>query len=182
MVFNVVAEEYESPTTEQETENVIVALERNGVKFDYSSKPKKGTTTKPPRITMRIDIPATTPTRTIAAVTSMLQEDLAKNNKRGGGECINSSKIQAAEKMIRGALVELYRGLGLLKTYRFYLFIYFYILINKQWISNIIILLLIIGQDCDGSFDGFGSSLNMVAFTKILKKFDKVWYYYQNIY
>ncbi|KAJ6420999.1 hypothetical protein OIU84_028388 [Salix udensis] len=85
---------------------------------------------------MRIDIPATTPTRTITAVTSMLWEDLVNNPKKeGAGDFINRKKIQCAEKMIRGAFVELYRGLGLLKTY---------------------------------------SSLNMVAFTKILKKFDKV--------
>ncbi|KAA8527789.1 hypothetical protein F0562_035342 [Nyssa sinensis] len=85
---------------------------------------------------MRIDIPATTPTRTISAVTSMLWEDLVNNPKKEGpGDFINKKKIQCAEKMIRGAFVELYRGLGLLKTY---------------------------------------SSLNMVAFTKILKKFDKV--------
>ncbi|KAH6834643.1 phosphate 1 [Perilla frutescens var. hirtella] len=121
-----------SPTTDQETDDVIAALEKNGIKFDYSSKPKKR---MKPKITMRIDIPATTPARTIAAVTSMLREDLAKGGGGGGGECINRNKVQCAEKMIRGAFVELYRGLGLLKTY---------------------------------------SSLNMVAFTKILKKFDKV--------
>ncbi|XP_057783527.1 phosphate transporter PHO1-like [Salvia miltiorrhiza] len=113
--------------TDEATDDVIAALEKNGVKFDYSSKPKKG---MKPKITMRIDIPATTPARTISAVTSMLREDLPKKR-----ECINTNKIQSAEKMIRGAFVELYRGLGLLKTY---------------------------------------SSLNMVAFTKILKKFDKV--------
>ncbi|XP_011073562.1 phosphate transporter PHO1 [Sesamum indicum] len=87
---------------------------------------------------MRIDIPASTPSRTIAAVTSMLWEELVMSNskKGGGGDCMmNRKKIECAEKMIRGAFVELYRGLALLKTY---------------------------------------SSLNMVAFTKILKKFDKV--------
>ncbi|XP_042061106.1 phosphate transporter PHO1-like [Salvia splendens] len=124
--------ECESPTTEETTDDVIAALEKNGVKFDYSSKPKKG---MKPKITMRLDIPATTPARTISAVTSMLREDSSNHPKKGGGECINRSKIQSADKMIRGAFVELYRGLGLLKTY---------------------------------------SSLNMVAFTKILKKFDKV--------
>lgn len=107
-----------SPTTDQETDDVIAALEKNGIKFDYSSKPKKG---MKPKITMRIDIPATTPSRTIAAVTSMLREDMANNSKKGGGgECINRNKIQCAEKMIRGAFVELYRGLGLLRTYRLF--------------------------------------------------------------
>lgn len=79
-------------------------------------KTKKGK----PQMAMRIDIPATTPTKTIAAVTSMLWEDLVNNPKKGGGgEYINRKKIQCAQKMIRGAFVELYRGLGLLKTYRY---------------------------------------------------------------
>ncbi|KAL7144993.1 hypothetical protein ABFS83_07G049000 [Erythranthe nasuta] len=124
----------DSPTTDSQTDEVIAALEKNGINFVNSAtraKTKKGK----PKMAMRIDIPATTPTRTIAAVTSMLWEDLVNNPKKGGGEYINRKKIQCAEKMIRGAFVELYRGLGLLKTY---------------------------------------SSLNMVAFTKILKKFDKV--------
>ncbi|XP_057781464.1 phosphate transporter PHO1-like [Salvia miltiorrhiza] len=120
---------------ESQTDEVVAALEKNGVNFVNSAvrgKTKKGK----PKMAMRIDIPATTPTKTIAAVTSMLWEDIANNPKKGGGgEYINAKKIQCAEKMIRGAFVELYRGLGLLKTY---------------------------------------SSLNMVAFTKILKKFDKV--------
>jgi len=70
---------------------------------------------------MRIGIPAAAPTRTITAVTSMLWEDLVNNPKKelGAGDFINRKKIQCAEKMIRGAFVELYRGLGLLKTYRF---------------------------------------------------------------
>ncbi|KAK4478211.1 hypothetical protein RD792_017494 [Penstemon davidsonii] len=126
--------EYCGSPTDSQTDDVIAALEKNGVNFVNSAtraKTKKGK----PQMAMRIDIPATTPTRTIAAVTSMLWEDLVNNPKKGGGEYINRKKIQCAEKMIRGAFVELYRGLGLLKTY---------------------------------------SSLNMVAFTKILKKFDKV--------
>ncbi|KAK3190372.1 hypothetical protein Dsin_029933 [Dipteronia sinensis] len=122
----------ETPT---QTDDVIAALERNGVNFINAatrSKTKKGK----PKMAMRIDIPAETPTRTITAVTSMLWEDLVNNPKKEGpGDFINRKKIQCAEKMIRGAFVELYKGLGLLKTY---------------------------------------SSLNMVAFTKILKKFDKV--------
>ncbi|PON94804.1 SPX domain containing protein [Trema orientale] len=118
-----------------ETDETIATLEKNGINFTNlatRTKTKKGK----PKMAMRIDIPATTPTRTISAVTSMLWEDLVNNPKKEGhGEYINRKKIQCAEKMIRGAFVELYRGLGLLKTY---------------------------------------SSLNMVAFVKILKKFDKV--------
>ncbi|KAI5649614.1 hypothetical protein M9H77_35619 [Catharanthus roseus] len=133
----------ESPTaitdTTTQTDEVIAALEKNGINFINSATTTRTKTKKggKPKMAMRIDIPATTPTRTIAAVTSMLWEDLVNNPKKleGGGEYINRKKIQCAEKMIRGAFVELYRGLGLLKTY---------------------------------------SSLNMVAFVKILKKFDKV--------
>ncbi|KAM0985517.1 hypothetical protein ACFX13_013001 [Malus domestica] len=129
------AESNTAPTEITQTSEAIAALERNGVNFINTTtggKTKKGK----PKTAMRIDIPNTTPTRTITAVTSMLWEDLVNNPKKDGpGEFINRKKIQCAEKMIRGAFVELYRGLGLLKTY---------------------------------------SSLNMVAFTKILKKFDKV--------
>ncbi|XP_065861855.1 phosphate transporter PHO1 [Euphorbia lathyris] len=118
-----------------ETEEVIASLEKNGVSFINSatrSKSKKGST----KMALRIDVPATNPTRTISAITSMLWEDLVNNPKKEGPtDFVNRKKIQCAEKMIRGAFVELYRGLGLLKTY---------------------------------------SSLNMLAFTKILKKFDKV--------
>ncbi|XP_050218696.1 phosphate transporter PHO1 [Mercurialis annua] len=128
-------ESNENSEESSETDEVIAALEKNGINFINSttrSKTKKGK----PKMAMRIDIPATTPTKTISAITSMLWEDLVNNPKKEGpADFINRKKIQCAEKMIRGAFVELYRGLGLLKTY---------------------------------------SSLNMVAFTKILKKFDKV--------
>ncbi|XP_010262400.1 PREDICTED: phosphate transporter PHO1-like isoform X2 [Nelumbo nucifera] len=118
------------------TNDMLAALERNGVNLMAGSpaptKTKKGKT----KMAIRVDIPATTPTRTITAVTSMLWEDLVNNPKKeSAGDSINRKKIQCAEKIIRGAFVELYKGLTLLKTY---------------------------------------SSLNMVAFTKILKKFDKV--------
>ncbi|KAJ0966511.1 hypothetical protein J5N97_023428 [Dioscorea zingiberensis] len=129
---------------EQQTENgspvgdeMVAALERNGVSFIGAprSKTKKGG--KPRAASMRIDIPATTPGRTISAVTSMIWEDLVNGQRKDGscGDYISRKKIQCAEKMIRGAFMELYKGLGLLKNYR---------------------------------------SLNMVAFRKILKKFDKV--------
>ncbi|CAI9118133.1 OLC1v1019657C1 [Oldenlandia corymbosa var. corymbosa] len=122
-----------------QTEEVIAALEKNGINFVPGTTPGRGKKTKKgikPKMGVRIDIPATTPTRTISAITSMLWEDLVNNPKKEGtGEFINRKKIQCAEKMIRGAFVELYRGLGLLKRY---------------------------------------SSLNMMAFVKILKKFDKV--------
>ncbi|XP_016502482.1 phosphate transporter PHO1 [Nicotiana tabacum] len=137
--FSETASEYcDSPTGTEtsQTEEVIAALEKNGINFVNSASTRAKTKIGKPKMAMRIDIPATTPTRTIAAVTSMLWEDLVNNPKKDGPrEYINKKKIQCAEKMIRSAFVELYRGLGLLKTY---------------------------------------SSLNMVAFVKILKKFDKV--------
>ncbi|KAH9626449.1 hypothetical protein KSS87_004951 [Heliosperma pusillum] len=125
----------EASDASSQTDDVLAALEKNGINFIGAAtmaKHKKGK----PKMSLRIDIPATTPGRTISAVSSMLWEDLVNTpNKDRRGEFINRKKIQCAEKMIRGAFVELYKGLGLLKTY---------------------------------------SSLNMVAFTKILKKFDKV--------
>ncbi|XVF62823.1 hypothetical protein PTKIN_Ptkin09bG0039500 [Pterospermum kingtungense] len=131
------AELNDGSTEMSQTDEVIAALEKNGVNFINSSASRAKTKKGKPKMAMRIDIPATTPTRTISAVTSMLWEDLVNNPKKEGPPdfFINRKKVQCAEKMIRSAFVELYRGLGLLKTY---------------------------------------SSLNMVAFTKILKKFDKV--------
>ncbi|KAJ9154135.1 hypothetical protein P3X46_027502 [Hevea brasiliensis] len=130
-------ESNDKPGESSETDEIIAALEKNGVNFINSATMSKTKIGKP-KMALRIDIPATTPTRTISAIASMLWEDLVNNSKKEPGrpgDFINRKKIQCAEKMIRGAFVELYRGLGLLKTY---------------------------------------SSLNMVAFTKILKKFDKV--------
>ena len=76
------------------------------------TKTKKGK----PKMAMRIDVPATNPTRAITAITSMLWEDLVKNPT---GDLVHKRKLQCAEKMIRGAFVELYKGFGLLKTYRY---------------------------------------------------------------
>uniref|UniRef100_A0A0E0HR97 Uncharacterized protein n=1 Tax=Oryza nivara TaxID=4536 RepID=A0A0E0HR97_ORYNI len=93
---------------------------------------------------VRINIPVTTPTRTVTAIRELLFDDMLSQSRRSGSangtKCgdklsINKRKVHQAEKMIRGALIELYKGLGYLKTYR---------------------------------------SLNMMAFVKILKKFDKV--------
>ncbi|KAL6604795.1 hypothetical protein ACP70R_042739 [Stipagrostis hirtigluma subsp. patula] len=92
---------------------------------------------------VRINIPVTTPSRTVTAIRELLFEDMLSQSRRIGAQggdgseklSINKKKVHQAEKMIRGALVELYKGLGYLRTYR---------------------------------------SLNMMAFVKILKKFDKV--------
>ncbi|PSS17714.1 Phosphate transporter like [Actinidia chinensis var. chinensis] len=103
---------------------------------EYNERPKE-LSQENSKMGMRVDIPATTPTWAISSVTSALREDIVLKNpkKEGQGDLITRKKTQCAEKMIRGAFVELYKGLGLLKTY---------------------------------------SSLNMEAFIKILKKFDKV--------
>ncbi|KAJ0095339.1 hypothetical protein Patl1_16550 [Pistacia atlantica] len=87
---------------------------------------------------LRINIPLTTPSRTFSAISYLVWGDLVSQSKKipeGSRLHINKTKIHHAEKMIRGALIELYKGLGYLKTYR---------------------------------------NLNMLAFIKILKKFDKV--------
>ena len=106
-----------------QTDEVIASLERNGVNFINSAAARAKTKKGKPKMAMRIDIPATTPTRTISAVTSILWEDIVNNPKKEGqGDFINRKKIQCAEKMIRSAFVELYRGLGLLKTYRLFHF------------------------------------------------------------
>ncbi|KAH6805420.1 EXS family protein [Perilla frutescens var. frutescens] len=89
---------------------------------------------------LRIHIPLTNPARTFSAITYLLWDDLVNHSSKkcgpeGNKLHINKKKLHHAEKMIRGAFVELYKGLGYLKTYR---------------------------------------NLNMLAFVKILKKFDKV--------
>ncbi|MCL7030635.1 hypothetical protein MKW94_029892 [Papaver nudicaule] len=101
---------FSSPTIEDGKNGVNSFMAGTRMKTKKLGKTRSG---------LRIDIPATNPTRTISAVTSMLWEDLVNNPKKEGpGDFINRKKIQCAEKMIRGAFVELYRGLGLLKTYR----------------------------------------------------------------
>ncbi|ONK63845.1 uncharacterized protein A4U43_C07F19530 [Asparagus officinalis] len=109
------------------TDEIIAALERNGVSFVGSARSKAKKGLKPKTTTMRIDIPATNATKTISAVTSMIWEDIVNGQQRkegspgGGGDNINRKKIQCAEKMIRSAFLELYKGLNLLRTYRFVL-------------------------------------------------------------
>ncbi|XP_028759533.1 phosphate transporter PHO1 isoform X2 [Neltuma alba] len=121
----------ESDETNSEISQTDEVMPAMGVSC-FVSKTKK----KKPKTAMRIEIPATTPTRAITAITAKLWDDIITNPKKEGSmEYINKRKIQCAEKMIRKTFVELYKALGLLKRY---------------------------------------SSLNLLAFTKILKKFDKV--------
>ncbi|KAL5990499.1 hypothetical protein ACLOJK_011401 [Asimina triloba] len=111
--------ESEDPPSDRSPANeAMEAVRRNGLNIIGSGRPKakKG---KPKTPVVRIDIPATTPTSAITAITSMLWEDLVSDPKKeSSGGLITRKKIERAEKMIRGAFVELYRGLGLLKTYR----------------------------------------------------------------
>lgn len=70
---------------------------------------------------LRIHIPLTNPTRTFSY---LLWDDLinqsSKKYRPGGSKVhINKTKLHHAEKMIKGALIELYKGLGYLKTYRY---------------------------------------------------------------
>ncbi|CAL0316711.1 unnamed protein product [Lupinus luteus] len=95
----------------QADEEIMTILEKNGINFvNSATKTKKGK----PKMAKRIDLAATTSTKAITAITSMLWEELVNNPT---GDFIHKRKIQCAEKMIRSAFVELYRGLGLLKTY-----------------------------------------------------------------
>ncbi|KAI3719932.1 hypothetical protein L6452_20838 [Arctium lappa] len=86
---------------------------------------------------LKIRIPLTNPTRTFSYLLweDLINQSSKKHNAQGRKLQINKTKLHHAEKMIRGAVIELYKGLGYLKTYR---------------------------------------NLNMLAFAKILKKFDKV--------
>ncbi|GLT91724.1 hypothetical protein SLE2022_095980 [Rubroshorea leprosula] len=89
---------------------------------------------------LRLNIPLTTPSRTFSAVSYLIWEDLINQSSKkcdpeGRKLHFNKTKVHHAEKMIKGAIIELYKALGYLKTYR---------------------------------------HLNMLAFIKILKKFDKV--------
>lgn len=117
---------------------------------------------------LRINIPLTTPSRTISAVSYLIWDDLVNQSSKKFPEGsnrlhINKTKLHHAEKMIRGALIELYKGLGYLKTYR-YPFQYQIKIITLSKFNLREGFLLFI----------FFRNLNMLAFIKILKKFDKV--------
>ncbi|KAL7001288.1 Phosphate transporter PHO1 1 [Sarracenia purpurea var. burkii] len=73
---------------------------------------------------LRIHIPLTNPSRTFSAITYLLWDDLINQSAKKCGQegssrlHINKTKLHQSEKMIRGAFIELYKGLGYLKTYR----------------------------------------------------------------
>ncbi|KAL0731325.1 hypothetical protein Bca4012_027419 [Brassica carinata] len=74
---------------------------------------------------LKIKIPLTNPSRTFSAISYMIKEDLINqsSSKKCGPDGVNKLRISKknlshAEKMIKGALTELYKGLDYLKTYR----------------------------------------------------------------
>ncbi|KAI5056457.1 hypothetical protein GOP47_0028742 [Adiantum capillus-veneris] len=89
---------------------------------------------------IELDIPKENPALSLSAVVQMLWDDVLRQSKNGSSSWrqfsrLDRKKIQYADKMLRVAFIELYRGLGLLRSF---------------------------------------SYLNMIAFTKILKKYDKI--------
>lgn len=73
---------------------------------------------------VRINIPLTTPSRTFSAISYLVREDLLNQSSRkcgqkGGKIHVNKTKLHHAEKMIKGGFIELYKGLGYLKVYRY---------------------------------------------------------------
>lgn len=69
---------------------------------------------------LKIHIPLTNPTRTFSYLLweDLINQSSKKHNAQGKKVHINKTKLRHAEKMIRGALIELFKGLGYLKTYR----------------------------------------------------------------
>ncbi|BBN18039.1 xenotropic and polytropic retrovirus receptor 1 [Marchantia polymorpha subsp. ruderalis] len=100
-----------------------------------------GSRTPDRQMMMKIKIPLTTPSDALSALTQTLREKQQAGKDSPDKDLVESQnlldkkKINAAEKMLRNAFVEYYRGLNMLKNY---------------------------------------SSLNLTAFAKILKKYDKV--------
>ncbi|GAB2217751.1 hypothetical protein Drorol1_Dr00000962 [Drosera rotundifolia] len=129
----------ESPS-DTTTNELLATLQKNGIHVITApitqSKLAKNGSGKP-KMAMKVNVSALASAKSMCSAMSGMWEDLLNSPRKDGtGDGnINRKKIQCAEKMIRGAFMEFYRGLSLSNTYR---------------------------------------SLNMVAFTKILKKFDKV--------
>lgn len=74
---------------------------------------------------LKIKIPLTNPSRTFSAISYLIKEDLMSQSSSkkygpdGGNKLqISKKKLSHAEKMIKGALTELFKGLNYLKTYR----------------------------------------------------------------
>lgn len=92
---------------------------------DSKSRSKNGRSFRCQGKNLKLHIPLTTPTRTLSALSYVVWEDLLnqpsmKLNPEDGKLPISKSRLHRAEKMIRRALIELYKGLGYLDTYRYY--------------------------------------------------------------
>lgn len=75
---------------------------------------------------VKMRIPVTNSLQNFSAINHLVKEDLThrssssrKCTHQGYKLHINKTKLHRAEKMIRGAFVELYKGLSYLKTYRY---------------------------------------------------------------
>ena len=115
-------------------EEVMAALERNGVSFvggglakakkDGSGKQLMGRAAllqlQLPA-TVRIDIPPTSPGRAALKVWEELVNVLRKDGADPAAAFVHRKKLQHAEKNIRDAFLALYRGLELLKKFRYLL-------------------------------------------------------------
>ena len=121
----------------------MAALERNGVSFvggglgkakkDGSGKQLMGRAAllQLPA-TVRIDIPPTSPGRAALKVWEELVNVLRKDGADPAAAFVHRKKVQHAEKNIRDAFLALYRGLELLKKFR-YMYIYIYICMFGCW-------------------------------------------------
>ncbi|XP_010470863.1 PREDICTED: phosphate transporter PHO1 homolog 1-like [Camelina sativa] len=69
---------------------------------------------------VKIKIPLTNPSRTFSAISYLINHSSSKKYSPDGGNKlqISKKKLSHAEKMIKGALTELFKGLNYLKTYR----------------------------------------------------------------
>jgi hypothetical protein len=126
-------------------EEVMAALERNGVSFvggglgkakkDGSGKQLMGRAAllQLPA-TVRIDIPPTSPGRAALKVWEELVNVLRKDGADPAAAFVHRKKVQHAEKNIRDAFLALYRGLELLKKFR-YMYIYIYIYMHV-WVLD----------------------------------------------
>jgi len=111
-------------------EEVMAALERNGVSFvggglgkakkDGSGKQLMGRAALLQlTATVRIDIPPTSPGRAALKVWEELVNVLRKDGADPAAAFVHRKKVQHAEKNIRDAFLALYRGLELLKKFRY---------------------------------------------------------------
>lgn len=114
----------ESPKPDQSGKSTIPMLKREDSKLRSLSSRSFSCQGK----NLKINIPLTTPSRTLSAIGDLVWEDLISPSSKkcgleGGKVQINRTRLRHAEKMIKRALVELYKGLGYLNTYRY---IWFY--------------------------------------------------------